>query len=201
MKKMLKELTVKNQRVLDLFRETEQYDLGVGQTLRHRNCTEENYLECGERATSEQYLKDMIAAQDPGHITHGVNFIFGETPGAEHFLKNFKEVVNFDQYYTSGYVPHGFVGWHSDGDTGGWYLMVTYCTGDQGFFRYYDRDNDSIVTLEDQPGWAVRTVELKKDYDNMFWHCALSHQPRYTFLLLFNDYDKFLVAQEAVVNL
>ena len=195
---MLKEITVKNQRVLDLFQRTEQYDHSQGLSLRYRNCTADNHLECGERATSEQYLQDLIAQRDPGNIQHSVNFIFGETPAAAEFFKEIREVVNYDQYYTSGYVPHGFVGWHSDGDVEGWYIMITYCTGSQGFFRY--KDGDSIVTLNDQPGWAVRTVELKKDYDNMFWHCALSQVPRYTFLMSFDDYDKFLVATEALEN-
>ncbi len=196
----MKEIKITNKRVLALFKETEKFDLGLGKILNYRNCDENNYKEYSEIMTSDQCLKDKINMRDAWSITHRVNFLFGETPGACYFLDNFKKITNYDHYYTSGYSPYGFVGWHSDADVNGWYLQVTYCTGDQGYFRYYDRECDKIVTLKDTSGWTVRAVELKKDYDNMFWHCIVTSQPRYSFLLFFDDKDKFLLAQKALTD-
>ena len=189
---MIKDITVGNQTVLDIYSKTETLDLSGGQSLRSRGFDPEIYDLACQSSTSDWYLENKLDNQDTGFkIEHSSNILIGETAGGQYFLDSLRDLLMFDHYYTSGYVPHGFVGWHSDGDIGGWYLMITYSPKGNGFFKYRDIDSGKIVTLPDSTGWMTRTVELPTDPDRMFWHCAAAPSNRYTFLLLFNDLDKF----------
>ena len=189
---MLKELTVKNQRVLDLFKETESMDLVGGQTIRSRGFDPADHRAAAENACSDQYLIDKLNNKDTGfRIEHSSNILIGETPGGKHFLDSMQEILHHDGFYTSGYIPHGFVGWHSDGDIGGWYVMISYSPEQKGFFKYKDIESGDIITLNDHAPWMTRAVELPSDPDRVFWHCTATTGNRFTFLLLFKEHEKF----------
>ena len=146
-------------------------------------------------------LRDKLAEKDVGfRIEYSYNAIVGESEGGAYLFNKLKPLTDFDEYYTSGYDPRGFVGWHSDGDIGGWYIMMTYNSQGQGFFRYYDKDTDSVVTMPDTPGWMVRAMELPNDPERVFWHCAAADSPRFTFILLFKDHAKFVAAVKLFEN-
>lgn len=193
---MIYNINVKNKQINQIYKETQSMDLDAGQTLRDRGFVD--YDSCVEHACSEEYLANKLHNNDIGfHIEHSSNILIGETPGGEYLLNKFKDILHYDQYYTSGYVPRGFVGWHSDEDISGWYLMITYSPAGAGFFRYRNNITGKIVTLPDTPGWMTRAVELPSDRDRVFWHCAAADNNRYTFLLLYKNYNAF----ESAVNM
>ena len=194
MKEMPKEITVKNQQVLDVFQETESMDLIGGQTIRSRGFDPDDHSAAAERACSDQYLWDKLNNADTGfRIEHSSNILIGETAGGKYFLDRMQDILHYDGFYTSGYVPHGFVGWQSDGDIGGWYVMISYSPEQKGFFKYKD-ESGNIVTLEDHAPWMTRAIELPSDPERVFWHCAATTGDRFTFLLLFKEHENFLSA-------
>lgn len=198
---MIYDITVKNQQVFDVFRETEAMDLIGGQTIRSRGFDPVDHQAAAERACSDQYLWDKLNNADTGfRIEHSSNILIGETAGGKHFLDNMQDILHYNGFYTSGYVPRGFVGWHSDGDIAGWYLMITYSPAGNGFFRYRNNINGEIITLADTAGWMTRAVELPSDQDRLFWHCAAANNDRYTFLLLYKDYNTFMSAIDTLGN-
>ena len=164
---------------------------------RAKGFKEEDYDAVSAYSTSDTYLSKKMLANKV-NIEFAYNIIIGETEGGSYLLSNLKPILNFGKFYTSGYDPRGFVGWHDDTDIYGYYIMLTLCTSDDGFFRYCKNDTHEIITVRDKVGWLVKGVKLGYNEDDVFWHCALTNSPRYTFLLHYEYENDFKKAMEIV---
>ena len=75
------------------------------------------------------------------------------------------------------YPPGGACGWHTNSNNPGerYYLVWTKDSG-KSFFRYYDNENDEIVTQYDKKGWALKKFEVGDK--KLLWHCVGSDTTR-----------------------
>jgi len=68
------------------------------------------------------------------------------------------------------YPEKGFMGWHCNWDVPGYNILINYNAGD-GWFKYWDTENDSVVTMHDPEGWSAK-VGYYGGKDDPVWHCA-----------------------------
>jgi hypothetical protein len=90
------------------------------------------------------------------------------------------------------YPANGYIGWHHNGNAGGYNVLLTYNPTGNGYFQYYDRETDSIQKQPDRPGWTVRVgyyPHEKQEPENVFWHSAYTEDPRVTIAFVFNERD------------
>lgn len=88
------------------------------------------------------------------------------------------------------YMPTDFMGWHNNWDCPGYNILINYNPEGKGWFKYYDKAKDEIVTLHDKPGWSAKVGYYGgKDEDESvhYWHCAGSDSPRHTFGIVIPD--------------
>lgn len=70
------------------------------------------------------------------------------------------------------YPPGGFMSWHTNSNTPGDRVYLTYTTeSDKSFFRYRNSDGD-IITSYDKSGWTMRRFRV--DSSDLLWHCVYS---------------------------
>lgn len=74
----------------------------------------------------------------------------------------------------SFYPPGGFVGWHTNWDANAYQVLFTWSENGDGYFRYYDKEKDEIVTIQDVPGWQCRHFYFgsKDEPEHHCWHSA-----------------------------
>lgn len=72
------------------------------------------------------------------------------------------------------YPKRGYMGWHTNSNSVGKRIYLTYCPSDKSFFRYI-KDGKKI-TSQDLVGWTMREFDI--DVDNPLWHCVYAAEPR-----------------------
>lgn len=90
---------------------------------------------------------------------------------------------------TMAYPDKGFIGWHHNGNAPGYNILMTYSQDGNGCFKYYDRINDSVVVMPDQPGWTVKVgyyPSEKNETDRVYWHCADTAKQRISVAWILN---------------
>jgi len=82
----------------------------------------------------------------------------------------------------SYYPPGGFVGWHTNYDANAYQVLFTWSETGDGYFRYYDKQKDEIVTIQDVPGWQCRHFYFgaEQEEDLHCWHSAYAGCQRIT---------------------
>lgn len=188
---MIDVLPIENNQILYILMRAETMDMSGIQPCRNRGFDMDNYNYHKDYAVSNEYLNLRLENPKDSKIHFSYNNIIGESEGGEYLLKNLRLILDFDNFYTSGYDPYGFVGWHSDTDIYGHYITFAYQDTTPGVFRYRDIDTNEIKDYINVPGWNVFSFTLGKGKDDAVWHCAYSDSKRYTFLLHFNTKEKF----------
>jgi len=85
------------------------------------------------------------------------------------------EVVVSGQFY---YPPTGYMGWHTNCGDPCERFYITWASEDKkSFFRYYDYENDEIITDYDDKGITVRQFNIP-DRAPHLWHCVGSECDR-----------------------
>ena len=85
------------------------------------------------------------------------------------------EVVVSGQFY---YPPTGYMGWHTNAASPCERFYITWASEDKkSFFRYYDYENDEIITDYDDKGITVRQFNIP-DRAPHLWHCVGSECDR-----------------------
>lgn len=192
---MVETITIKNKNILDVLSIGTTMDLLGNSISRSRGFVETEYDLIRDYSVSSSYLQERLQRDNP-KIEYSHNLIIGDTEGGKYILDNLKNILNYDGYYTSGYHQKGFVGWHSDTDIFGYYIMLSYSTTGDGFFRYYE--DSEVKTIPDTEGWMVRIMKLGKTEQDSIWHCAICNCSRYTFLLRFDSNEKYQQALNIV---
>lgn len=185
---MILNLDVQNTEILAILNNAANMNLRDNVDTKSRGFEHDEYDIISQYAISKSYLNERMK-NDSSRIAYATNSIIGETTGGKYLLDSLLPILNYETFYTSGYDPKGFVGWHSDTDIFGYYIMLSYSESGDGLFRYFS--GSDIITLQDNKGWMVRMMTLGSTKDDAVWHCASTNCPRYTFLLHFNDKEKY----------
>ena len=79
------------------------------------------------------------------------------------------------------YPPTGYMGWHTNANTPGERIYITWASEDKkSFFRYYDTEKNEIVTDYDDKGLTIRQFTIPESAPH-FWHCVGSECDRFSF--------------------
>lgn len=79
------------------------------------------------------------------------------------------------------YPNNGYIGWHHNGNAPGYNILMSYSTDGNGYFKYYDRDNNKVVYMNDKPGWNLKVgyyPDERKEPERVYWHAAATTNPR-----------------------
>ena len=186
---MLETIIVKNKTILEHFNHFTKLNLTDGDSFA-KGWDGSDYDDICEYSTSDATIEAII--KDKTTLKkYSFNRIWGETEGGTYFRETIGKLLEYQRYYTSAYVPKGFVSWHADDDIAGYYLMFSYTKSGKGFFKYRDPNTNQIVNLNDNPGWMVRSGILGTKENEVLWHCASAEQDRYTILFMYDDEEKF----------
>ena len=148
----------------------------------------------GEQYCQSSHLWNIISRQDDHigfpeegygfQVSHGAK----ERPDIFEPLKDLTKnrlVSHFganSNSLTSYYPPKGFVGWHTNWNAFGWQMIITWSESGDGYFSYYDKKKDEIVTEYDVKGWQARWYRFgrKDEPEHHCWHTAWTECPRFT---------------------
>ena len=183
---MIKFIDVNNNQVLYWLSQAESMDMsGTGQ-MKFKGFTEsDDYTKIRDQSISKEYLDRRLRNIHEHKIEFAFNKLVGETAGGAYLLRNLKTILNYTEYFTSGYDTKGFVGWHSDSDIAGYYISFVYQGEGNGVLKYRDVDSGEIVDFVNAPGWNVFSYVLGSKKENMLWHAAVSDSKRFSFLIKF----------------
>lgn len=92
----------------------------------------------------------------------------------------------------SYYPPGGFVGWHTNHDASAYQVLFTWSKTGDGYFKYYDKANDEIITIPDVKGWQCRHYYFgpENEPESHCWHSAYAGCERVTLAYKFVGYGK-----------
>lgn len=79
------------------------------------------------------------------------------------------------------YPDKGYIGWHHNGNAPGFNILMTYSEDGNGWFKYWDREKQEIVTMQDEPGWTCKVgyyPSQRNEKDKVYWHCAQTEKQR-----------------------
>jgi hypothetical protein len=180
-------ITITNKQILPVLENAKTMEFNF--KCRSKGFHHDDYDTISVFSTSDDYLTKISESSDT--IEYAYNNIIGETIAGKYLLDTLKPILNFEKYYTSGYDPKGFVSWHHDADILGYYIMLTYATGTSGMFKYRDTTSNEVMTVNDIEGWQAKGVKIGSSPDDIFWHCAITSDKRYTFLLHYSKQEDF----------
>jgi len=143
------------------------------------------------------YTSDLDYAKISALKKVSCNFIFGETKFGKYFKRNLRHLL-YKDFYSSGYHPFGFAGWHNDADVIGYHLMFSYSAKGRGCLKYFNKSKNKIVVFNDIKGWQLKTLIVKKD--SAPYHCLISPSSRYTFILSYKSRIQFSKALNKITK-
>jgi hypothetical protein len=96
------------------------------------------------------------------------------------------------------YPPGGYVGWHTNWDANAYQILFTWSLDGNGYFRYYDKFKDEIVTIPDVPGWQCRHFYFGalEEPEHHCWHSAYTDCDRITLAYKFVNGTKANVEKD-----
>lgn len=136
--------------------------------------------------------RDHVGFPEQGYgfqVMHGVK----ERPDVFTPLKDWtkNELVRImganNNSLTSYYPPKGFVGWHTNWNAFGYQIILTWSEDGNGYFTYYDKKKDKIITEYDVKGWQARWYRFGREDEpeHHCWHAAWTECPRFTLAFKF----------------
>jgi len=149
----------------------------------------------GEYYTSREYLEDCLSRGRDGlvgppdrYFAQPISKMVRED---EDMWGGFMQKVKYDfaahlgahtSALLSYYPPGGFVGWHTNFDANAYQVLFTWSETGEGFFEYYDKQNDKIVKIPDVPGWQCRHYYFGAGHEEDLhcWHAAYAECQRIT---------------------
>jgi|694.fasta_scaffold02953_27 hypothetical protein len=196
---MITEIKPTSPTILSLLKTIENKDFVNGEHSFAKNYDGLSYYDALMAAISDDTLFNHLDYDIP-ILKYKHNKILGDTEGGKFFLESFQQLVEFDGFYTSGYIPKGFDRWHSDSDVTGYAILFSYSKDGNGYFKYKIPGSREIVTLVDEPGWMIRGMYYGNVEDSKLWHCVASEGFRVTFILTFAAEDKYNTAVEILTR-
>jgi hypothetical protein len=163
----------------------------------------EDDMSRGEYYCSEEYLRDVSLKGDlvgppDRHFAQPIAKMVREE---RDLWSDYMQRVKFDfaaeigahtSALLSYYPPGGFVGWHTNYDASAYQVLFTWSKTGNGYFRYYDKEKDEIVTIQDKVGWQCRHYYFGPENEphNHCWHSAYAGDERITLAYKFCGYGE-----------
>ena len=90
------------------------------------------------------------------------------------------------------YPKDGLTGWHTNWNANAYQILFTWSETGDGFFRYYDKAKDEVVTIQDKPGWQCRWYYFgrKDEIEDHCWHACYTRCERMTLAFKFSNEGK-----------
>jgi len=194
---------LKNPRVLNLLEEfrylyTEKYDVPkTNEPL----APEMWAVGQGKKYTSEKYLREVLYLKErhEGYPEYAALYPVkpdhhrsGSREGDSEYRDVFNKLNNKLRLelgvdasaLTALYPPEGFIDWHNNANASSFNVIFTWSEKGDGFFKWYDIENDKIITMKDKKGWSCK-VGYFAGYDDRLgrplrYHCAYTRCWRMT---------------------
>lgn len=181
---------------IDEFFQIEGYD-----DPKYRVFSSEENVENAEYYCGKEWLEHMLlnwnahSGYPEQHMAQPVSTMVAKD--RDKFI-NFKEKVKNDFAAEIGamhsallnyYPPGGFVGWHTNWNANCYQILFTWSKSGNGYFKYYDKKKNEIVTIQDVPGWQCRHFYFgrKDELDHHCWHAAYAGEDRITLAYKFTN--------------
>lgn len=155
----------------------------------------------GEYYCSEEFLRECLEGELIGaphrHFAQPISLMVRKDPEKwGEYMQRVKfdfaaEIGAHTSALLSYYPPGGFVCWHTNYDASAYQVLFTWSDGN-GYFRYYDKAKDEIVTIPDVKGWQCRHYYFgsENEPDHHCWHAAYAGGQRITLAYKFCGYGK-----------
>lgn len=156
----------------------------------------------GEYYCSEEYLREclsrdtLVGVPDRHWAQPIAKMVREDKDKWEKYMQRVKfdfaaEIGAHTSALLSYYPPGGYVGWHTNYDATAYQVLFTWSDGN-GYFRYYDKSKDEIVTIPDVKGWQCRHYYFGPDTEphNLCWHAAYAGGERITLAYKFCGYGE-----------
>lgn len=91
----------------------------------------------------------------------------------------------------SYYPPHGIVGWHTNWNAYSYQVLFTWSENGDGYFTYYDKENDKVIKVQDKPGWNAKTyyfAPIEEDKHHCWHACYAGNSGRLTLCYKFTNW-------------
>jgi len=196
---IVRNITIKNKTALTLLNQTLSKDFINGEGSFAKGFEIQDYDYALNLATSNETLAKHLKFKTP-ILKLKFNKILGDTEAGKYFSEEMKNLLDYDSFYTSGYIPRGFDRWHSDSDVTGYAMLFSYSEKGDGYFKYRDPITNDINTIQDDIGWMVRGMYYGNKPETTLWHCVVSNCFRVTFILTFDTEDKYNKAVELLTR-
>ena len=152
-------------------------------------------IDLGSYYTSREYLLDCLSRGQEGlvgppdrYFAQPISKMVRED---KEMWGDFMQKVKYDfaaelgahtSALLSYYPPGGFVGWHTNFDANAYQVLFTWSETGEGFFEYYDKQNDEIIKIDDVPGWQCRHYYFGAGHETDLhcWHAAYTECQRIT---------------------
>jgi hypothetical protein len=141
----------------------------------------QNKFDNWQKEVSEEKLKEIISDEVPVAILSNMtNFSnLGVTNKICHVVQR---MYPENTIMPSGYFHYhntGFMGWHTNSDSAGKRIYITWAKeADKSFFRY--KMGSEIITDYDDIGLSFRTFDVSENPPYL-WHCVGSSTDRLSF--------------------
>ena len=147
-----------------------------------------------DKVSKEAYLK---AQSNPLTKPPRISNIFGETQQGIYFKDTLGSLLEYQRIYTNAYTPYGFMGWHTDCDVAGWYIMFSLNQGPGT--EFYWIEDEQVQVLEEPRGWTIKAGEIPKQAPYL-WHATLARQPKWTAIMFWDDQQAWQRACDLVTT-
>lgn len=148
----------------------------------------------GEFYCSREHLMEQLQRGDEhsgypeSHMGQPITHMVQEEPDKwEPFMQKVKyqfasEIGAHTSALLTFYPAGGFVGWHTNWNAHAYQILFTYSKTGDGYFSYYDKQNDKIITHQDKKGWQARHYYFGAldEPDHHCWHSAYAGGERIT---------------------
>lgn len=101
------------------------------------------------------------------------------------------------------YPPGGFISWHNNANAPAYNLIFTYSETGDGWFKYYDMSKETVITIQDKPGWQCKGGYFGS-YENprrtWCYHTARTNCKRMTIAYTFDRHQMSMNIQDDVIE-
>jgi len=101
------------------------------------------------------------------------------------------------------YPDDGYIGWHHNGNAPGYNILFSYSQDGDGYFKYYDREKDEVIYMQDNPGWNVKCGYYpyeKTEPNRVYWHAAATKKARMSIAFVIPNRDIWINVIEYITD-
>lgn len=199
------EVVIRNKTFLNKLNEfvDEFFSFDAYEDTKYRVTSPDEIVAKGEYYCSDEWLYHMLEKWETHegypeqYMSQALSKMAGKDPEKYNefynkWRKDFTlEIGAMHSALLSYYPTGGFVGWHTNWNANAYQVLFTWSKSGNGYFRYYDKQKDEIVTIQDKPGWQCRHFYFgrKDEPDHHCWHAAYAGEPRITLAYKFANYS------------